>query len=654
MSREYHVSVDGSDLHEGSASAPFKTISKAASLARPGDTVTVHAGTYREEVDPKYSGVSDIERIVYRAAPGEERPVIKGSEHINSWQQVEGNVWKVELENSFFGSFNPYKEVIFGDWLNTPDVNHDKPKHLGDVYLNGRSFYEVTEYDDLFNPQERHNITDNALQITVPILDTDQTRYVWYCQVDDERRITTIWANFQGADPNKEYVEINVRRSCFFPSRLQVNYITVRGFEMAQAACPWTPPTAPQVGMVGPHWSRGWIIEDNVLHDAKCSAVCLGKEESTGENEWYRTERKTGYQYQLEAVFKGLRMGWTKGVVGSHIVRRNEIFDCGQNAIVGHMGCAFSRISYNHVYRIGIKREFFGWEVAGIKFHAAIDTVIDHNDVHDCSLGLWLDWQAQGTRVSSNVMHHNVRDVMIEVTHGPCLLDNNVFASACTFQQFAQGSALVHNVIAGTIDLHPVLDRSTPYHYPHTTEVAGCAFVQGGDDRYYNNIFTQPVGLLGHPGKSALQAYAGYPSDMPGYIQSIHDEIAAGVQGGGDPRPVQALYASGNAYCGVPVAEQEIEASAQVDQAVRVAVEETEQGARVTLTIPEVLTRAQVPMITTATLGTPRIVEGLYENPDGSPITFDTDIVGQERTSVVPGPVASLKAGETSFTLPRK
>ena len=653
MAFEFHVRPDGDDLSAGDLAHPFATISKAAELARPGDTVIVHEGVYREQVDPAHGGVSDLERIVYRAAEG-ERPVIKGSERITTWEHDRGNVWKVTLPPTFFGAFNPYREPIFGDWLNTPDRNTDAPKHLGDVYLNGRSFYEVTDPAELDDPQIRTTLTDNALQVTRPVDDPDQTRYVWYCEVDERTETTTIWANFQGADPNAEMVEINVRRSCFFPSRTHIDYISVIGFEMAQAATPWAPPTAPQIGMVGPNWARGWIIRDNVLHDAKCSAVCLGKEASTGDNEWYRTERKTGYQYQLEAVFKGLRVGWAKGVVGGHQVIGNTIHHCGQNAIVGHMGCAFSEIAYNHCHHIGLKREFFGWEVAGIKFHAALDTQIHHNDIHDCSLGLWLDWQAQGTRVSSNVMHHNVRDVMIEVTHGPCLLDNNVFASPCTFQQFAQGTALVHNLIAGRIDLHRVMDRSTPYHFPHTTEVAGCAFVSGGDDRYYNNVFTQPDGGEDCPGEVALEAYAGYPTSMEGYIANIHKAVAEGLQGGGDPSPVQPLYVGGNAYCGVPVAEQERD-TAGIDAPLAITVEESDDGPVVSVEVPAALVTERTPLVGTADLGTPRIVEALYENPDGTPILFDTDITGEQRNhTVLPGPFAELHPGTNRFAITRR
>ena len=336
----------------------------------------MHAGTYRESVDPRFGGESATNRIVYRAAAGEPRPVITGSERIDTWQPEGDGVWKAVIPNAFFNGYNPYVETVFGDWTVYPDPKVEV-RHLGDVYLNGKSFYEVASLDKVRNPQRWDTGRDAATDSIVPLIDPDATVNVWCCAVDDEA--TTIWANFHEADPNAELTEINVRETCFYPSRPFVNYITVSGFEMAQAACPYTPPTADQVGLVGPHWSRGWVIENNRIHDAKCSAISLGKEISTGDNESTRTHRKSGYQYQKEAVYKALHAGWEKGVVGGHVVRGNVIYDCGQNGVVGHMGCAFSLIEGNHIYRIGSKREFFGWEVAAIKMHAAVDTVVRGN-----------------------------------------------------------------------------------------------------------------------------------------------------------------------------------------------------------------------------------------------------------------------------------
>ena len=65
MKFEYHVKPTGSDAACGDAEHPFATISKAAQMASPGDTVIVHEGAYREQVDPKRGGLSEHERITY-------------------------------------------------------------------------------------------------------------------------------------------------------------------------------------------------------------------------------------------------------------------------------------------------------------------------------------------------------------------------------------------------------------------------------------------------------------------------------------------------------------------------------------------------------------------------------------------------------------
>jgi hypothetical protein len=56
----YHlyVSTAGSDSNTGTAAMPYKTISKAASVAKPGTTVHVAAGTYYGNVATKLSGTS--------------------------------------------------------------------------------------------------------------------------------------------------------------------------------------------------------------------------------------------------------------------------------------------------------------------------------------------------------------------------------------------------------------------------------------------------------------------------------------------------------------------------------------------------------------------------------------------------------------------
>lgn len=259
-----------------------------------------------------------------------------------------------------------------------------------------------------------------------------------------------------------------------------------------------------------------------------------------GQGDFHRRQRIDAHPSQVrvpipkEAVYKALHAGWEKGVVGGHVVRGNVIYDCGQNGVVGHMGCAFSLIEGNHIHRIGTKREFFGWEVAAIKMHAAVDTVVRGNRVHDSVLGMWLDWQAQGTVVDSNVFYRNTRDVMTEVTHGPITFMNNVFASEFSFDDYAQGAAFVNNLFAGRIRHTAVLDRSTPYHFPHVTDVAGEAFVYGGDDRYVNNLFlavddsAKPLCTADAAGAAGMAEagtafFDGYPRSLEEYEQLIEE-----------------------------------------------------------------------------------------------------------------------------------
>jgi hypothetical protein len=73
----YYVAPNGSDSAAGSQSAPFKTIAKAAEVAKAGDNVLVKGGTYNGQVTFSKSGTPSA-LITFRAASG-ERPKIVAS-----------------------------------------------------------------------------------------------------------------------------------------------------------------------------------------------------------------------------------------------------------------------------------------------------------------------------------------------------------------------------------------------------------------------------------------------------------------------------------------------------------------------------------------------------------------------------------------------
>jgi alpha-L-arabinofuranosidase len=570
--REFQVSVTGDDLNAGTTARPFRTISAAARVAQPGDVITVHAGVYRERINPPRGGTSDRKRIVYQAAPG-ERVEIKGSEVVTNWVKVGNDVWQVTLPDSFFGSFNPYSDLIHGDWFEARGREH----HTGAVYLNGEWLTEAAILDEVLAPMTTHAL--------------------WFGRVDKQN--TTIWAQFEGVNPNEQLVEINVRRTVFYPERTGVNYITVRGFTLEDAATPWAPPTAEQIGLIGTHWSKGWIIESNVVRYSTCSGIALGKYG----DQWDNTSANTAEGY-VRTIRFALTNGWSRENIGHHIVRNNLISHCEQAGIVGSLGAAFSTVTGNTLHDIHVRRLFSGAEMAGIKFHGAIDVQITRNHIYRTCLGLWLDWMAQGTRVSDNFFHDNDADVLVEVDHGPFLMDNNLFLSPLSLMDHSQGGAYVHNLFAGSIQLSAFDGRQTPFLKPHSTRVAGYHDNPTGDDRFYNNLF------VGHGG---LQPYdrARLPVWMDGNVF---------LNGAGPSRhETNALI------------------QPEFDPALKLAGEA--DGLYLEMKYdPAWNTMRTRKLITSRLLGRAIIPEAPFEQPDGSRIRINTDYFGQRRNKSNPSP----------------
>ena len=662
---DYHVRVNGSDQNSGTESSPFKTISRAASEAQPGDSVIVHEGVYREWVNPARGG-TESQRIVYRAAPG-EKVTISGAEVIKDWENVGGSVWKTVIPNSVFGDYNPYKDVIYGDWLFTID----KTYHTGEVYLNGKSMYEATLLDGVMKPVQCAESMDKPWSI-----------HTWFCAADDKE--TIIWANFQGEDPRNGNVEINVRPYVFWPEKNLLNYITVKGFTLKQAATNWAPPTALQTGLIGPHWAKGWIIEDNIISDSKCCGISLGKEISTGHNEWSRLRVKQGTQREREVIFRAARGNWNKETIGSHIVRNNTIHDCEQAGIVGHLGGVFCLIENNHIYGIQMKRQFSGAETGGIKLHAAIDTTIRENVIHDCYRGLWLDWQAQGTHITRNIFFNNSQeDLFVEVTHGPYLADHNLFLSRFNYREMAQGGAFVHNLFIGKLAITREINRYTPYHFPHETEILGVQTISGGDTRWYNNLFIGdkdvdlPVEKCVLWNETPLSQFPPEVADrMPSYVRKPigtgqYDEYP----GENDPKPWAAVVRrrpgdttggggavftdvmflpvtiKHNVYLkGAKPCIKEPDPVVSPECGVEVEVDEKNLKVKVKIADPSKLLCPTSEIITTEILGKSHHAEMFYEEKDGTPYILDKDILDNKRSAKpVAGPFEASGGGSVTI-----
>jgi len=661
----YYVNANAPREGNGLKETPFRFINDAAKIARPGDEVIVAPGVYREYVNPVYAGTEEA-RITYRS----EKPlaaVITGAELLNGWEKVKGTTWTARVNNGIFGAYNPYVEKVEGDWYFSPIV-----RHTGAVFMDDLMMYECGSLKECeAGKPDPHAWTQ------------EEAKYLWYTEQDGNE--TVFYANFHGKDPNKQKVEISVRRNCFMPDKTGVGYITVSGFTITKAATTWAPPAAYQDGMIGPHWSRGWIIEDCEVSNSRCCGISLGKYLDP-ENDMYFFHKKVKSPTQMErdAVCRGQYHGWLKEKVGSHIIRRCNVHHCEQTGIVGRMGGVFSTIEDCHIHHICNSQQLGGAETAGIKLHAAIDVTIRRNHIHNCIMGVWLDWEAQGARISQNLMHDNCRpegreqargamfstDIFIEVGHGPTLIDNNVLMSPVSITIPSEGIACVHNLVLGGFSLinsgvDSVVNgqrepRYTPYHIRHRTEVAGFMTILHGDDRIYNNLFIQAYPVTDKerkPTDAEYQVVGTAPFDIfPTYEEWYAPFVPGAKPDMGALANVHfghlPVWVEGNAYFnGATVCKHEKHKLSDKRSKVTITLEEKDGKYSLKTNVYSKLKDFADGIICTETLGKAFEPEQRFENPDGTDIVFDKDYFGNHRgTKTIPGPFASAEdAGKNLY-----
>jgi len=575
--REYHVSTAGSDDNPGSEAKPLKTISAASRVAQPGDVVTVHEGVYRERVNPPRGGTGPDRRIVYQGADG-EKVVLKGSEVVKGWKRGKGDTWSVTLAKGFFGDDNPYGDVIGGEW----HARRGFPRHTGTVYLNGQWMDEAPRVEQVLAPAG--------------------ARPLWKAKVS--KGTTTLWAQFKGVNPNAETVEINVRQSVFYPDRPGRNYITVRGLTMRHAATPWSGAMSEQIGLVGTHWSKGWVIENNVISHSMNTGITLGRYDLGAFGLAMPPASAPGFVRSVELARKH---GWSKQTIGSHVVRNNHISHCEKNGIHGSLGGIFSTIEGNTICDIAVRGWIGGPDVAGLKLLGSNDTIIRGNHIYRCGGlgGVWLDWMAQGTRFTGNLLHDNKTDLFMEVDHGPFLIDHNVFLSPRSLRDWSQGGAYAHNLVAGSVSFRTER-RKTPYFAPHSVKGMKLSDISVKDHRFANNLFVGGGGLAGWRGEA-------------GNLQAVGNVYLAAARP--NPHERDALVVAGF--------QPGAKLTARPD------------GWWLEMNVdPAWVSRQKRAVVTTASLGKAKVPDAAFEQPDGTPYRLDTDYFARPRDprKLSPGP----------------
>ena len=198
--------------------------------------------------------------------------------------------------------------------------------------------------------------------------------------------------------------------------------------------------------------------------------------------------------------------------------------------------------------------------------------------------------------------------------------------------------------------------RYTPYHIPHRTEVMGFMTFLHGDDRFYNNIFVQK--WPGDPIITPHDSDDGHDEENRAVGTHVWDEyptydewIAQFDMDTDTPNMMKLarahdshlpVWSKGNVYFNGAKAWKH-EEGGLVDNEHQVYVNlETKDGRPVLSTnVYDFLEGFTGQMVNTQVLGMAFEPEEYYENPDGTPINFNTDYFGDHRgEAVIPGPFA--------------
>ena len=469
--RDIFVAKNGSDSHAGDAAHPFLTIQRAANDAYPGDTVTVHGGIYRERVDPPRGGISDAQRIIYLAAPGEDVRII-GSERVAHWVG-DGSHWKTVLPKGFFGSFNPFANLVRNPHFVGGDngdgwgwLRYGRWAHVGDVYINGQGLIEQETEAGLSKPM------------------------TWRGNVDDQG-VTTIKANFGDLDPNASWLEVNVRPTVFYPSTPGISYITLHGFTIMNAASYWAPPTAEQPAAVGSNGGNHWIIEDNTILYSKAVGISIGVPSGRAD----------------------------QAASGHHIVRDNVIMRCGQAGIAGRSWNSDSIIDHNDIEETNYRLEFGGAETGGIKLHLSHNTVIENNYIRDVGTidqklangdGIWLDNGNLNVTIRNNVITDVMgNSILLEADLiGPNAVENNVVVGGGVATYSSSDTVWKHNLFAGAIG-----------YWVNQVDLGRPPIARAS---WFRNVFIAR-GLAASPDEAHRNLYLGGAAPRVGEIGSITD-----------------------------------------------------------------------------------------------------------------------------------
>jgi hypothetical protein len=341
------------------------------------------------------------------------------------WEPVSGNTYKAIIPKDFFGEsisdfnhkgnnyFNPFAER----WMSRGGITPGSKYYTcGNVYLD-----------------------DTELIQRWSKVDVDSNANTWYAEINDgtqdvdpnetnrplEPAYTTIYANFDGADPRNQAnkVEINNRMqgiTAVWGSK----HITIDGFTVIRCCGPktidfWKTNAKGMYGAISVYGGYKWEIKNCELYQNRGVAIDFG-------NGSHDTEIMNGACGVAEEP----------SLYGFHNIHHNYIHDNAVNAAFAYRGAyaeiAYNRMIDNNTLQAGLLSDAYikvvngGW---GVKVHH--NYILSTRQTSSAMIAIWPDSECDFWEITNNVILDltgtGLSNITDECNQGYLLYANNIF-----------------------------------------------------------------------------------------------------------------------------------------------------------------------------------------------------------------------------------
>ncbi|MEG8946938.1 right-handed parallel beta-helix repeat-containing protein [Rosettibacter firmus] len=183
INAQYYVALNGDDNNPGTISQPFKTITKAISVAQPGDTIYVRGGNYKLtstiSIGSSKSG-TESKRYYLFAYPG-ERPVLDFSSmsvsSSNRGISLRANYWYVKGID-IKGAGDNGMEISGGSYNIIENCSFYENRDSGLQLSNGASNNKIINCDSYYNADPGEGNADGF----APKLTVGSNNYFYGCR----------------------------------------------------------------------------------------------------------------------------------------------------------------------------------------------------------------------------------------------------------------------------------------------------------------------------------------------------------------------------------------------------------------------------------------------------------------------------------------